>query len=214
MNGLSVEKPVLNADLCDVTPAPSMGNVLDRGFGDAEASRDFRKANASSDHSSCLPDIVICHLGIRDVHSSFPETGRDEPALCDHVGGVLFRRSNEQVIGSHTRRIVAVVTDLESVWDLSAKHLPTKAVRLHSYEAAVSLLVSASCPDPATIGLGNKGPEPFFDRTADTSHRPQVDSALALGIVGHAQAMAVVPVPATRECTGTHKRNVSTVSRG
>jgi hypothetical protein len=98
--------------------------------------------------------------------------------------------SQEKMVRSHTRRIVAVVAHRQAIRDRSIRQMPRDAVRVVAppvpVQARANLpipeLVPARCPYPATFGLMDLRPEPIGKWArpfADACRPTEVSHALA-----------------------------------
>lgn len=92
----------------------------------------------------------------------------DRPTLPHHVGGIISRGAEEEVIGSDARRVVAPMEHQHPIRDRSIGEFPSNAVgkqdTASNTEPAVSLGVPRCVPRPASIGLLDLRPKPSIDR--------------------------------------------------
>jgi len=96
-----------------------------------------------------------------------------ERTLCLSIMNILTIRPKPKVFGVYATRIVAtraVMADEQAMWNWSVCQFPRKAVDivfpfLSVYvQRAVSLIVRASCPQPARISFLNFRPQTLFPR--------------------------------------------------
>lgn len=65
--------------------------------------------------------------------------------LGDHVGGIGFRRADEEVLGPNARRVVARVADELPCSNLPARKRPSEPVRAPQTTAEADPTVPAGC---------------------------------------------------------------------
>lgn len=94
--------------------------------------------------------------------------------FCISVMGIVQRRSEEQMIGPNTRRIVTVMENEQSVRNRPVGNLPSRSVCMavpiglsSLAEESVSTLIGGRSPDPAVITFLNLGPKAFGPRATD-----------------------------------------------
>lgn len=81
-------------------------------------------------------------------------------ALCVAVSYVGLVRSCEQMVHSHTGRVVAGMEKLHPDWQRSVLTLPREASRPAPLEHSVSVFVGAASPEPAAVASLDVGVEP------------------------------------------------------
>lgn len=151
-----------------VFPRSAFPDAVDRLFADAVLSPQLRKARALSEcdqdvldvgngeRSGVYPLAPRRSLGMR-IASIFSTSTR--AAFSGHVPCVVEQRANEQVIRSHARRVIAMVTGRHARRDgIALFHFPRNTVSVASssvvLDAAVSVFVTVRRPDPARPKLG------------------------------------------------------------
>jgi hypothetical protein len=81
-----------------------------------------------------------------------------------HVGHILTLRAQEQVIRANARRIIATVTDTQSLWDRAVMKFPGEAMRPDVFacivfKAPISILIKMAYPNPAIPRFVHFGPK-------------------------------------------------------
>jgi hypothetical protein len=125
-----------------------------------------------------LNDLRRRQPGLRVVFP-YGHVGRSPlAAFLDSVADVLGASSGEEVIGAHTRRIVAAMADMQTVRNRAVSKLVAHAVGgftmlfLRHMEPAIPCPVACACPQPATIlRLLDLRPESLCQRRAGASLR-------------------------------------------
>ena len=101
-----------------------------------------------------------------------PVGGGVHPSLLLGITGIVRLSAQEQVIRAHTRRIVALMADTESVGDWTEVEFPRDSgcyARVGIWptiDAPVAAGVVTAGPEPATISLTDSGPEPLREGCA------------------------------------------------
>ena len=106
-----------------------------------------------------------------------------DSALTRAVRHIVGLRAKKQVLWVHASRIVATVENIEPCWDWTASECPRHAVREHIgpwsrtilrfiREAAVSLIVQLSFPEPTRVGFSYLRPKSLFKREVRSPASP------------------------------------------
>ena len=120
------------------------------------------------------PDLL--HLTWRELRSvyGFSPLARNlrRTPFPRHVSRVISFRPKKQVLGVHTRGVVASVENTQPIRNRSIRKFPCYAVRAHHLgrrhrpctELPVAVLIPRRNPQPATARPINFGPEPLAKR--------------------------------------------------
>jgi len=92
-------------------------------------------------------------------------------AFLGHVATVIFRRSQEEMIGAHAGRSIAVMTDLHPFGDRPEMQLPREAVShdfsvLPNIEVTIPIRGVSSGPKPAALCFVHSCPKLFREPPA------------------------------------------------
>lgn len=95
---------------------------------------------------------------------------RSAAPLLIPVSHVVRRGAQEEMVGPHARRIVAVVTNKEAIGDRCAGQLPGDAVGMeilpvHTEMSVSPPIVRATCPDPAIGTASDLRPKALRERS-------------------------------------------------
>ncbi len=98
-------------------------------------------------------------------------------AFDRHVAHVVGIRPQEQMVGTDTGRVVAVMADQQAGWNRAVSQLPGVAMSRNRAMIDLELTIvsagrispRAAAPDPATVGLFNEVPESPVSGTGDWS---------------------------------------------
>ena len=111
---------------------------------------------------------VATALRVRDGLDVLGRLHSMRAALGSHIGHVVVRRAEPEVVGSDAWRVIAAVQDKEAVRDRAVRQYPSPAVGARlaaSIPAAlddpIRLAVPVARPDPAVTRLVHAGPEPL-----------------------------------------------------
>lgn len=151
----------------DVKPGIALANIPNGGTADAVARADGWIGHIGIEQTLDLLDVGLgkfCHRSVLspELRASIP-TSLHAAALGDHVGGIVPRRSKEQMAWVCAGRVVAAMADENALCDGSDVDQPRRAMssderfaaRPIEGDAPVSLLASIAGPFPAAIGLGD-----------------------------------------------------------
>lgn len=115
-----------------------------------------------------LADFTNLVVGQASIYVSLAlGHGANPPTLLNHIGGIVFRRSEKQVLGVHTARSIAVVAAEHASRDWAVVQFPRYAMcpaRLpfpvgFDHQVAVTLWRTCTTPQPTGIGLFNIRPK-------------------------------------------------------
>jgi hypothetical protein len=138
-----------------VSPAPTPNNIVNRCLVYAKSlSQRVLTCNTLGIRGTYLSYFSQCQLG------SLVCFAMSLPLLRKHVGMVVGVIAEKQMVGIHTRRIVACVTDVNPVRDASAIQHPCYSMGqtglLLKREQPVPIGVFASSPQPAVVSDGDE----------------------------------------------------------
>lgn len=126
-------------------------------------------------------------------------------SLCPHVSGVIFTRSEEQMIGPDARRGIAAVQHPLPSGDRAIVKFPGNAVsapRLPiNAELSVAGAVSRPVPAPARLRLLDMQPELLFERAFPFQGLPVAWSAAVLHLAGSDQTVPDGHLSLARQAT-------------
>lgn len=146
-------------------PLSSLDNLHDRHVVNTEAVRDCLPWNATRHQGADFTDLRFSQLCVVVLFASLLDVGLAAlSALADSILHVVRDSTNEQVIGTDTRRIIAVMTDIETLRNGTIRKfirnamgwtMPTFAVP----NAPIATAVPRCRPQPAGISLLHLIPE-------------------------------------------------------
>lgn len=112
-------------------------------------------------------------------------------SLFDHISGIAFPSSKKQMIWSHTRRIIACVTNQFTGRDATEMNLPRSAMRFYfaafiNANRPISIWTwhRAAGPKPTPFSFVDGVPEPFFERDYGASFATKFCSLPETGTIG------------------------------
>ena len=146
----------------------AMHNAVNGHRGNPDQSGQCVLRHAANVFGPDVKDLLGCQLRAR-VRRPTRNTRQTAAAFMPAVAHVVGCGAEEQVIRTHARRIVAVMTGEHAVGDRAVDQFPRYSVgecgsSLGDEQAAVSSLIEVSSPRPAAVAFSNVAPEPFGQR--------------------------------------------------
>lgn len=141
-------------------------------FGEGSATNDMADRSCRNTVMLSQGDLghAISYLESDGDYVSFTENGVG-PFLATFrpsILRVIFPRSQKQVIWPNTRRIVATVQNLHSIWDWAVRQYPRGTMRtdisrrpIVLVNSSIAIFVAQSSPFPAAVALADRFPESF-----------------------------------------------------
>lgn len=138
--------------LSDVLPVLASHNHVNRLKADTMLGGNFSKQHSRTTVNSHLHDI-----GVRQITAAMPLSFAK--SVSDYsVGCVVFSSSKIQVVWIYTQRVIALVKNPQTIWNVANHFLVREPVRRNPLSATPrSTVASTGCarrPHPATVKAG------------------------------------------------------------
>ena len=163
--------------LDDMLPLQAMHNFVDDMVPDTKLLGDCGLGNAAACvKASNEPNVILCQTSVVAIFATFRGawTTTRLTTFADFIGGIRGGRAQKQMIGSHTRPIVAMVADKQAGGDWPEVKLPREPMRNDSFAADLEPSVTQAAIGPCVI--------PTASRLAHVSPKALVRQAIASGV--------------------------------
>ena len=162
-----------------MSPSLAEDNLANVGLGNPEFWSKCRLGFARCVSASDFEDLGVGQFRER-VGLSWPSHSVARPPaiafLSNAVSDVVELRSEEHMIRTIARRVVAVVKNAHTIWNRAMLQGPGISMcQLHlslQLKSTIPMVIKDSCPEPTAFALGHLCPEPDRDRDARCSDVP------------------------------------------
>lgn len=101
------------------------------------------------------------------------------PPPFSHIFIILLFRAAVKMVGSHARRVVAVMENALPFWYWPVMECPREAVRRSVVKHTVAIVITSRSPNPTSVGFENIRPEsPNLQACPTSCSAPRVANAL------------------------------------